>query len=140
MAIVVLNINEFKAKYPAFNNLTDDVYHRLFDIACLTLNNTDNNPVKNADQRKTLLYLLMAHLAVLDSDIKDASGSNGSGGLVGRIHSATEGSVSISTEYATATQSSAWYLQTQYGALYWQLILPFRLFKYVPKRRSHCCG
>ena len=139
MAVVALDIEKFKKQYPVFNNLTpDDVYKRLFALACLKVNNTDNSVITDIEERETLLYLLMAHFAELDPGIVDANGSHGSGGLVGRVSSASEGSVSISSEYAAMTQNSAWYLQTQYGAMYWELISKYRKFRYIAPKRG-CC-
>ena len=53
-------------------------------------------------------------------------------GLVGRISSASVGSVSVSTENAGATQSASWYQQTQYGSTYWAMTASFRTMRYVP--------
>ena len=139
MAVVELDIEEFKKQYPVFNSLDDAVYKRLFSLACLKVNNTDHSLVINIEERGMLLYLLMAHFAELDPGIVDTNGSNGSGGLVGRVSSASEGSVSISSEYAAMTQSSAWYLQTQYGAMYWELTSRYRKFRYFAPNKQGCC-
>lgn len=75
-----------------------------------------------------LLNLMVAHITQL------LYGPNGTtpSGLVGRISQATEGSVSLSTEWPV-TQANAWYLQTPFGAMYWQMLQPYFLGGvYVP--------
>jgi hypothetical protein len=53
--------------------------------------------------------------------------------MVGRINSATEGSVSITSDYGSAGSggpSEAWYTQTPYGALYWAATAQYRTWQY----------
>ncbi|MDE3023802.1 MAG: DUF4054 domain-containing protein, partial [Pseudomonadota bacterium] len=50
--------------------------------------------------------------------------------LVGRINSATEGSVSVTADMGAVTNTQAWYMQTKYGAAYWQASAPYRNFQY----------
>ena len=48
--------------------------------------------------------------------------------LVGRINSATQGSVSVQAAYSNnVTEQMAWFVQTQYGAMYWVATAPYRL-------------
>lgn len=137
MAIVTLDATKFKKQYPEFSGLSDDVCARLFDVACIYLNNTDRSPIRNAAKRETLLFMLMAHVQSLSANATgSASGGSAAGGsgMVGRVSSATEGSVSISADYGPTSGSAAWFLQTQYGAMYWQAISSLRMFRYiVPK-------
>lgn len=140
MAVVQLNIGRFKAQHPGFNSLNDAVYQKLFTIAGMILNNTGYSLVTDPIERETLLYLLMAHIAELDPNIVDVNGNTGNG-IVGRVSSASEGSVSVSTDYAAMSASSAWFMQTQNGALYWQMTAKYRQFQYVPPPRRGCgCG
>ncbi|MET2743995.1 DUF4054 domain-containing protein, partial [Staphylococcus caprae] len=63
--------------------------------------------------------------------------------VVGRVASATEGSVSISLDYGTMGNNERFYLQTPYGNLYWQMTKRFRSFLYrlgkspMPVRRTY---
>ena len=75
-----------------------------------------------------LLNLLTAHYAKLFGTINGEAPS----GLVGRISSATEGSVSVSAEGPPASNSSWWYLQTPYGAAFWNATANMRTMRYVP--------
>jgi hypothetical protein len=140
MAIVSLDIQKFKDSYPQFNNLTEPVLYRLFYFAEAILDNTDRSLVSDLNKRETLLYLLMAHIATIDPVISDVNGNAGSG-IVGRVSSGSEGSVSISTDYAAMSRSSAWYMQSQYGAMYWEMTKQYRMFRYIPAPARGCgCG
>ncbi|EEZ74634.1 hypothetical protein NEILACOT_05350 [Neisseria lactamica ATCC 23970] len=76
------------------------------------------------EEREMLLFLLVRHFAALAERAAQ-------GGLVGRIASASEGSVSVSADMGAAGGNAAWYLQTPYGATYWQLTAKYRRFRYV---------
>lgn len=126
MAVVIFDPAAFKAAYPAFVNVPDALLTEYFNIATLYLSNTDCSIVQDIAKRTTLLWLLTAHIAYLSGALNPVPGTPG---LVGRVSSATEGSVSVSTEYPT-NPSNAWFLQTQWGAIFWQATLSYRSFRY----------
>lgn len=128
MAVVVFDPAQFKLVYPSFATLTDAQLQYAFRLATLYLNNTDGSIVCDVGERTTLLYLLTAHIAAL------TYGENGQGPrpLVGRISSATEGSVSVSADYNVAPGSAQWYAQTGYGAQYWEATAKYRVGRYRP--------
>jgi len=127
MAIVIFNPNTFVARFPEFSNVNSELLGMYFDEACLKLNNTDQSIVVDEKERRILLFLLTAHIAQLGQQI-----SKGNGGLVGRISSASEGSVSVSADMGQVTNAQAWYAQTQYGAEYWALTAKYRTMRYIP--------
>jgi hypothetical protein len=124
MAVVVFDEVAFKARYPEFSALTSPVLAAYFTEATIYLNNTETSPVTDATQRAVLLNMIVAHIAQLA-----ASAS----GIVGRISSATEGSVTIQSEMGPMTNSQAWWMQTKYGASYWQATSSYRTFRYMPR-------
>lgn len=129
MAVVTFDPAEFKVLYPQFGTLEDAQLEYAFQQACVYLDNTDCSPVSDVATRKVLLYLLTAHICALNY------GENGQAPspIVGRISHATEGSVTVQADYSTAvTGSQAWYIQTRYGAEYWEMTASFRVGKYVP--------
>ena len=128
MTAVVFDPAAFKARYPEFAALGDPLLQACFVEAGLYLSNTDNSPVQNVTRRAVLLNMLTAHIAALGG----ALSSDGQPRPVGRISSATEGSVSASMEYL-APGSSAWFAQTQYGAAFWQATSSLRGFRYIPR-------
>ena len=131
MSVVVFDVNYFKAAYPSFDAVAPALLQVYFDKACLLLNNTEQSMVTDLNERKILLNLLVAHLAALNS------GENGQApsGLVGRVTSASEGSISASTDYGTLESGQAWYIQTRFGAEYWQLTAKYRTMRYVVRPR-----
>ena len=127
MPAVVFDPAAFKARYPEFAAVANPLLSACFDEAGLYLSNTDNSPVQNLTRRAVLLNMLTAHIAALGG----ALSSDGQPRPVGRVSSATEGSVSASMEYL-APGSSAWFAQTQYGAAFWQATTSLRGMRYIP--------
>ena len=130
MTAVVFDVAAFKVRYPAFAAAGDDLLTAFFNEATLYLSNGDCSPVPNVTRRAMLLNMIAAHIASLNGA---ASGGNGAAAPVGRIGSATEGSVSISYSFESPGAAAAWYNQTQYGAAFWQATSSLRGFRYVPQ-------
>ena len=125
--IFVFNPTEFKLAYPSFEKYTDEQLNFMFDmVENDILDNTVSTciPLKT---RKKFFYLLVAHMAELQSRIDD-----GNSGLVGRISSASEGSVSISSDYLSSpTALAQWLNQTPYGATYYAMSARYRVALWV---------
>jgi hypothetical protein len=122
---------DFRVAYPEFTGLTDGQLTTSFNLATLFLANTCRSRVFNAALRESLLDLLTAHVAKLNYGTNDGAGNVGPPqGVVGRINTATEGQVSVGAEMV-ATASSSFYLQTQYGTMYWTATARFRTAIYV---------
>jgi hypothetical protein len=129
---VVFEPAAFKISYPAFATVDDSVLQGYFDLATLFLNNRCGSRVANGTIRERLLNLIVAHLAAL------FSGENGQPrtGVVGRLASATEGTVTGQFQYSSeVSESEAFWIQTQYGATYWALTATYRTAVYVPNAR-----
>jgi len=119
---------DFRAMFPVFTDppFTDGMLQAAFDISTTFLRNDGSSPVKTVALQTRLLYMLTAHVSVL---LYGADGTGAS--LVGRVASASEGSVSVSTDFPQ-NPNSAWYTQTQYGAMYWQATMAYRTVNYRP--------
>jgi hypothetical protein len=134
--VVVFDPNKFREIYPNFSSFTDAQLQNFFYEAEMLFNNTDKSCIKDLNRREALLFMIVAHLAQLQSQINDGNS------MVGRIASATEGSVSVSTDYGTVGNSERWWLQTPYGAKYWQFTAQYRtgviisLHQSMPVRRT----
>ena len=125
---VVFNVATFRARYPEFSAVADATLSALFDEACLYLDNSDASPVSEA-RRLPLLNMLTAHIAFIGGMLN----ADGQPKPVGRVSSATEGSVSVSFEGVAPTPGTgAWFQQSQYGAAFWQATSSLRCFHYVP--------
>lgn len=139
------------AAYPNFSLVNQAAAQSYFNQAGLYLDNTGCSPVYDADgccygasstvyqtiQLTELLYMLTAHIAWLFSPRNaagqpDSAGTQPPSGIVGRISQATEGTVSVSSEFAGQPGSAAWFQQTPWGAAFWAATAQFRTFRYVP--------
>lgn len=128
--VVAFDYAAWSLRFPELaGNISPALAQECFEDACLVLNNTAYSPVRDLSRRARLLALLTAHIAQLG--LPTSAGGNGAG-VVGRVASATRGSVSISTDAGPQTASSAWFMQTQYGAMFWQLTAFLRQMRLMP--------
>lgn len=136
MGIVVFDVDAFRKRYPEFAAVPDLLLQEYFTEATIYLDNTDSSRVSDLTQRAMLLNMLTAHITQLNSGSKGKGASE----LVGRISSATQGSVSVSADMGPVSNTEAWYLQTKYGAAYWNATAPFRTMQYSPGRSYAATG
>lgn len=125
----------FLAGYPQFAALSDAQFAFYFSSAGLYCANDICNPAFCAGILPQLLYLLTAHIAWLNAP-RDANGNPAATGappspIVGRISSASEGSVSVSSENSYPPGSAQWYQQTPWGSQYYEATAQFRTFRYA---------
>jgi hypothetical protein len=127
------NFAQWQAQFPALAYVPESTATAWWTVAGeVYLNNSGGSPVCSVPLQAQLLNLLTAHLCQLFVP-NPASGTGTQPGLVGRISSASEGSVSVSAEYAAGTLANAsWYVQTQAGASYWEATKVYRTFRPVP--------
>ena len=124
---VIFSSSEFLALYPVFTPQTASLQAN-FNLATLLLNNSAASVVQDAPTRQQLLYLLTAHMTTLLT----GAGTNPPTGTVGRIGSATQGSITAQMEWAsTVGNAEAFYIQTQWGATAWLMMAPYRTMRYV---------
>ena len=121
--VVVFDPAEFRLLYPSIT-ATDEQLGMYFSMAETFLDNTECSVVKDLDARKTMLYLLVAHIALLSQQAENGNP------VVGRISNATEGTVSVGLDYGTMGNNERWYLQTPRGAMYWQMSKKYRSMVY----------
>ena len=126
MAVVVFDPAAFKARYPEFAAVADATLTACFTEAGLYLSNADNSPVQNVTRRTVLLNMLTAHIAFIGGKLS----ADGMPRPVGRVSQAGEGSVSAGFEYLTPG-THAWFVQSQYGAAFWQVTTSLRGFRYI---------
>ncbi|NBW08600.1 MAG: DUF4054 domain-containing protein [Caulobacteraceae bacterium] len=133
MTVAVFSYAGWAARYPELEpTVTEPLALELFEEAGLYLDNTDGSIVPADDvtyqPRLLLLGMLVAHLAALRSPDR--------AGMVGRIASAGQGSVNVSTVMDGQAPGGAWYLQTQYGASYWAATARYRTARFVQPAAS----
>lgn len=128
--VVTFDPAAFVARYPEFQAVSTLLLGDYFAEATLYLDNSPCSRVRDVAQRTLLLYMLTAHIASL------YSGANGQppSPLVGRINSASEGSVSVGTDMGAVPFTATWFMQTKYGASFWQATAQYRTMRYIPGR------
>lgn len=130
---VTFSYTSWAAAFPEFSNVTEaQVVNVALPFAQLYCRNDGGGPVSNATIQTNLLNLVVAHVCQLlyGSVIQPVSP------LVGRVNTATEGSVSVGADFPT-TPNSAWFMQTKYGAMYWQACAAYRTMRYLPGPRRN---
>ena len=126
MPVVVFSSTTFKLRYPEFSSVSNDLLDIYFSEASMYCNNTEASRVTDLTVRATALNMIVAHIAALQQRVTDGAP------LVGRIASAGEGGVSVSTAAAAPIGTRAWFDQTLYGAAAWQVLGQYRHMLYVP--------
>jgi hypothetical protein len=127
----VFNFANFTLRYPEFSTLSQALLQIYFNEAGFYCRNDGAGPVSDQTTLDTFMNMLTAHIAALNGGVSGQAASQ----LVGRINSAGEGSVRVSTEMKV-DPGAAWFMQTKYGAAYWQASLPYRLGGHFV--RPHC--
>jgi hypothetical protein len=128
--IVVFDPAKFALWFPPFAAVPEGQAQGYFYRATNLCDNTACSPITDTNQREYLIYLAMAHLLSL-AGLQPGSGTGVPTGLVGRVSSASEGSVSVSTEYSgSGTPGESFWTQTPWGAEWWQATAQFRQMQY----------
>lgn len=132
MAVAIFDYTVWAARYPALAADVDEAQaNELFADAGLYLDNTDGSIVADPVIRLRLLNMVVAHLATLEGA---GNGGQPSGG-VGRVSSATEGSVSANFDTGLEPGTAAWWNQTSYGFSFWAATKRYRSMHYRPGPR-----
>lgn len=133
--VVVFDPVAFKVLFPEFTTVPNPRLQQNFTRATLQLNNSCRSLVKDAAVRELLLNLLVAHITALTDGVNGEQPA----GVVGRVSDATQGSVSVSAEYASNTSAMlAYYSQTKWGAEFWTATGQYRSAKYIPGPPDPC--
>ena len=130
MAVVIFNFDNWIARYPEFATVSNisAVAPICFSEATAYCNNTDGSPVRDIVLRTLFLNMLTAHIVALNFGVNGQAPTQ----LVGRVSNAHEGSVSVSADMGKVSDYAAWFLQTKYGAAYWQASAQYRMMRYMP--------
>lgn len=132
--VVVFDPATFKLRFAQFAAVSDALLQMFFEEAALNCNNSPRSRVRDLGERSVLLNLITAHIATL-SGVTASGGAGSTATQVGRVSSASEGSVSASLDMGTQSKGAAYWMQTQYGAQYWQISARYRTMSYIPPRR-----
>ena len=140
-AIASFDFGVFSARYPELVPVGSTLAQEYWNEAALFLANDGTGPVSSPAVQQQLLNMVTAHLAFLFAP-RDASGNPAATGagppkLVGRISSATQGSVTVAADYADSTTAQeAFFQQSRYGVEFWTLTAVYRMAFYRPSPRA----
>lgn len=122
------------ARYPEFAQVNEPTANAYFAEASVYHDNSGVGEPTNATVQLALLNMMTAHIAARYAIINGVAPAP----FVGRINSATEGSVSVGIEGFTnaAPGSQQWLITTRYGSDYWYATTPYRTMRYItgPRR------
>ena len=137
--VVQFNYAQWAALYPEFSaTVSQPQAESYFQQATTIHRNDGGGPVNNAATQLNLLNMLTAHIAQLMAPPQVGAQPSQ---IVGRINSASEGSVSVQAAYSNNVgQQMAWFIQTKYGAMYWAAAAPFRTMRYIPNLNRGVVG
>jgi hypothetical protein len=122
---VVFDDQAWRFRYPELSDsVPAGMAQALFAEAGLYLFPGDGSLVTDEGQRLIILQMIVAHIAQLRSQVGT--------GLVGRITSASEGSVSVSVAPMSLPGSAEWFGLTAYGITAWGAMAQYRTARYVP--------
>jgi hypothetical protein len=125
MSTVTFLPDLFKARYPEFATVSNDLLQLYFNEACLYLDNTTTSRIVDLTERQLLLWFLTAHIAKINGSGSGAIGA-------GRVNTATEGTISVGFEFSPSKGGlMAWLYQTQYGTSYWAATARYRTMRYA---------
>jgi hypothetical protein len=131
--VVVFDPVAFAAAFPQFSSLTStQLTTIILPIAEVYCRNDGGGPVSLAATQTALLNLMVAHVAALM--FPPLATPAGEVAPVGRVASASQGSVSVSFDFPQ-TPNAAWFNQTQFGAAFWQATAAYRTMRYLPRPR-----
>lgn len=129
MGIVAFNYDAWVARYPELaGSVSPQLAAAYFAEAELYCDNTPGSIVTDESRRSLFLNMLVSHIAQLNAPLNGQPSQT----LVGRISSASQGSVTVSIANDYPPGTVQWFQATKYGAAYWVATSPYRTAKYVP--------
>ena len=142
--VVTFSFATFVGYFPEFAGISPGLAQAYFNRATGSIiSNYETNPAFPDGNLPYLIYLATAHVAWLyctkdlsGNPTSDPSAAQPPSPLVGRISQASEGSVSVSTEYPLDGNSSAqekYLSQTKYGIELWAALAPYRTAQYAAR-------
>ena len=122
---VMFNYAVWVQRYPEFSSVSEELATLYFQEAGLYFANQGWTGA--LPQAPMLLNMLTAHIAQLNAPLNGQPSEQ----IVGRIGNASQGSVNVGLEYdSNGSPSQAWFIQTKYGAAFFQATAAFRQARY----------
>lgn len=132
-AIVNFDYGQWVTRYPEFNAISGDQAQLFFNEATLYWRNDGTGLCSNPVAQLMYLNMITAHICALNRQAQgdpDPGAAKDPNTPVGRVGSASEGSVSVSFVNEYPPGSAQYFQQTKYGAAFWQATAAYRRFRY----------
>jgi len=130
-AVVSFDYDDWVARFPELDAVTQPRAEAFFAEATIFWANDGSGPVTDDIVQLALLNLLTAHLAGLNAVISGSLPYN----VVGRVTSASEGSVSVGVTLTLPPGTAEWYGLTRWGFEFWTMTAAYRTMRYRPGPR-----
>jgi hypothetical protein len=141
---IVFDYNAWAAMFPEMGGVSSAAALGYFNLATMFVRNDGRGPVDDEVKLQNLLFLATAHVARLLSNrtngVSVTGGAEPAPPIVGRITTASEGSVSVAADMPNQSMNAEWWQQTPYGAMVWMALLPNRVGPRIvpnPRRRIY---
>ena len=129
---MTFDASAFAALFPTITISANQLTTLVLPVAELYCRNDGGGPVSTAATQTSLLNLMVAHVATLM--FPPLASPAGSVPGVGRVASASQGSVSVSLEFPQ-NPNDAWFNQTAFGSAFRAATASYRTARYLPPRR-----
>jgi hypothetical protein len=141
-AAVTFDYNAWIARFPEFTAVPQALAQQYFAEATIYWRNDGTSPNASTAIQSALLNLVTAHIAALNVQSQGdpiPGTSKDANSPVGRITSATQGTVTVQTDLGLAPSTSerqAFFAQTRYGVQFLSMTAGYRFAqpRYVPGR------
>lgn len=125
----------WQAQFPALAAVPSDTVLAYWNQAGTYFANDGSGPVSTVAQQQSLMNLVTAHLLLIFGAVTLGANGTITTDPVGRISSASEGSVSVSTENQYPPGTPQWWQQTAFGSAFYMATAPYRTMRYRPGPR-----
>jgi len=143
--IVTFDEAAFLARFPMFSAWATanpgQLQERFNEVTAIYINNGPMARVLDVTERSYLINYAIAHVLTVEGALADPTTTDASAaaGRVGRVSSASEGTVSAQLDMGAVPGTAAWWMQTQFGAAYWNATAKYRTVRYA-RPPSMCYG
>jgi hypothetical protein len=127
------NYQAWVARFPEFADVAQPLVQEYWNEACIYHRNDGSGPIGDPAVQTTLLNLVAAHICKMNAPLRGEPSPD----AVGRVATASEGSVSVSLQMDLPPGSAQWWNITKYGAAYWLASAPFRQMRYRGGRQRN---
>lgn len=129
-AIVDFDYATFKARFPEFETLPEEVVLANWEEACIKHNNTGGSSVQTEGSQRLLLNLLTAHFVAIE--YPNGATRADPNAPTGPVSGAGQGSVNVQfAQSASSGDDVVFFKQTRYGYRYYMLMKQYAKFRYV---------